>query len=221
MVLSAPRASDQARSGPSAALQPAPRSACCRAGGARAALVTAFLGEHVTCSWHMVLAGQGGLGSDGEALEMTAGQGWCRRGPPARRTAGVGIPASMWPGCLGATSARLREHEASCVLADCHRHCRAGGCCAGPRSGVSVPPRSSSPPLSRHLSFTQASELGHSLNENVLKPAQEKVTPLRHTSCRPRPVSGTGDAVQLGLRPVCLCSLCVPRVLRGLQYQTQ
>lgn len=62
----------------------------------------------------------------GSSLDRTdgalAGRPWrCRCGPPAGCTAGVGIPASVWPGCLGATSARPRERGASRVLVGCPR----------------------------------------------------------------------------------------------------
>lgn len=95
-------------------LQPAPRSACCRQAG-------------LTPRWELRPWGsmRPALGT-GSSLDRTdgalAGRPWrCRCGPPAECTAGVGIPASVWPGCLGATSARPRERGASRVLVGCPR----------------------------------------------------------------------------------------------------
>lgn len=95
-------------------LQPAPRSACCRQAG-------------LTPRWELRPWGsmRPALGT-GSSLDRTdgalAGRPWrCRCGPPAGCTARVGIPASVWPGCLGATSARPRERGASRVLVGCPR----------------------------------------------------------------------------------------------------
>lgn len=120
--------------------------------------------------------------------------------------------------CLGTTSVQLLRERG-------HILCAAGRltvaahklvllCCSsswGERVAQGLPTF-----LSWRLSFTQASELGHSLNENVLRPAQEKVThcqcPLdarAGSSCVPsRPV---GSAVPwVGLWPLFPVLLCCP-----------
>lgn len=132
-ALRAASASGRARAGPFAAPASSPQCLL-QAGGAHAALGTASLGEHATCSWHRVLAGQDGRGSGGAALEV-----------PLRASCGMhsrgGDPGLRVARVLGghfSTAARARGVPCAGGLSPSWR--RAGGCCAGPHPGESVPP---------------------------------------------------------------------------------